>query len=152
MTARSPIGGTTGKRSAPEGNDLVKKIKTLSTEDKNVFCKGKITTATLTSLANLPNTYLILSYATNKRILTYPITYLCLSHFLTDMDTSTRAKKSIRASLTAQYEARVADTLERVDPNRAKARAALQDQDMEVEALDGEWNGYKEPLPTEPDS
>ena len=68
------------------------------------------------------------------------------------MDTSSStAKKSIRASLTAQYEARVASTLEKVDPNQAKARAVLQDESMEIEALEGEWDGYKDhPLPQEP--
>ena len=65
------------------------------------------------------------------------------------MDTST-AKKSIRASLTEQYEARVASTLEKVDPNRAKARGILKEEDLDVEALEGEWDGYKEPLPQEP--
>ena len=66
------------------------------------------------------------------------------------MDTSSHApaKKGIRASLTAQYDARVASTFEKVDPNRAKARAALKDEDMEVEELSGEWDGYKEPLPS----
>ena len=68
------------------------------------------------------------------------------------MDTDTAAgpapRKNLRASLTAQYEERVATTLEKVDPNRAKARAALQDVEYDVEALEGEWTGYKEPLPT----
>ena len=42
----------------------------------------------------------------------------------------------------------MATTLEQVDPNRAKARAALKEEDMDVESLDGEWTGYKQPLPT----
>ena len=65
------------------------------------------------------------------------------------MDTSSK-KRTIRASLTEQYEARVATTLEKVDPNRAKARAVLKDEEtMEVESLDGEWDGHKEPLPSD---
>ena len=39
--------------------------------------------------------------------------------------------------------------MEKVDPNWAKARSVLKEEDMEVEALDGEWDGYKEPLPQE---
>ena len=63
------------------------------------------------------------------------------------MDTSNAsAKKSIRASLTEKYEARVATTLEKVDPNRAKARAVLKEDELVVEDMDGEWGGYKEPL------
>ena len=68
------------------------------------------------------------------------------------MDTSSSAtkKKTIRASLTEQYEERVATTLEKVDPNRAKARAILKDEEeMEHESLDGEWDGYKEALPND---
>ena len=80
---------------------------------------------------------------------TYLNTYL-YSLALSDMDTSSStAKKTIRASLSAQYDARVASTLEKVDPNRAKAKAALsKDDHIETEAVDGEWDGYKEPLPT----
>ena len=65
------------------------------------------------------------------------------------MDTSsgTQAKKSIRESLTAQYDERVATTLERVDPNRAKAKEMLKEDKMETEAMAGEWEGYSEPLP-----
>ena len=66
------------------------------------------------------------------------------------MDTSSSKKKTLRASLTEPYEARVATTLEKVDPNRAKARAILKDEEtMEVESLDGEWDGYKETLPSD---
>ena len=93
------------------------------------------------------NTYLLL------KLTRLPDTKHLLSpYFIPDMDTSAGPvpppKKSIRASLTAQYEARVATTLEKVDPNRAKARTALQDIEYDVEALEGEWTGYKEPLPT----
>ena len=65
------------------------------------------------------------------------------------MDTSAgpSAKKSLRASLTAQYDARVASTLEKVDPNRAKAKEILQEEDMDTEALTGEFEAFKEPLP-----
>ena len=65
------------------------------------------------------------------------------------MDTSTgpSARKSIRASLTAQYDERVATTLEKVDPNRAKAKAMLKEDEMDTEDLDGEYDSFKEPLP-----
>ena len=63
------------------------------------------------------------------------------------MDTSSSARKNILASLTAQYDERVASTLERVDSHRAKAKAVLKDDNMEVEALTGEWDAYTEPLP-----
>ena len=39
--------------------------------------------------------------------------------------------------------------MEKVDPNRAKARAVLKEETMEVESLDGEWDGYKKPLPSD---
>ena len=67
------------------------------------------------------------------------------------MDTSSSSKKkTIRASLTEQYEERVASTLEKVDPNRAKARSILKDEEpMEHESLDGEWDGYKDALPND---
>ena len=72
-------------------------------------------------------------------------TYLPL---IPDMDTSSgSARKSIRASLTAQYDERVASTLEKVDPNRAKARSMLKEDTMVTESLDGEWEGYADPLP-----
>ena len=64
------------------------------------------------------------------------------------MDTAT-AKKTLHASLTAQYEARVAETTERVDPNWAKDNAALNEDNMEVEPLTGVFGGFKEPLPQE---
>ena len=49
--------------------------------------------------------------------------------------------------MTAQYDERVASTLEKVDPNRAKPKAILKENDMEIEDLDGEFDSYKEPLP-----
>ena len=53
------------------------------------------------------------------------------------MDTST-VKKTLRASLTTKYEERVAETIEKVDPNRAKANEALKDVDnMEAGGLQG---------------
>ena len=61
--------------------------------------------------------------------------------------TGPTARKSIQASVTAQYDQRVASTLEKVDPNRAKAKAILKEDDMEVEELDGEFDSYKEPIP-----
>ena len=66
--------------------------------------------------------------------------------YLPDMDTS-GVKKSLRASLTEQYEARVAETTEKIDPNRAKANAILKDDEMEVEPLTGCVDAFKEPLP-----
>ena len=69
------------------------------------------------------------------------------------MDTSsTAAKRSIRANLSEQYEARVAATTEKLDPNRAKANEALKEDNLEVEALTGTLEGYKEALPKESDN
>ena len=57
------------------------------------------------------------------------------------------------SSITEKYEARVAETTERVDPNRSKANAALKDEDnMEIEELSGAFNGFKEPMPVETDN
>ena len=89
----------------------------------------------LTDLNCLINIYSYSSYLlTNSLSPSYiPPKYLPLLHsyLVSDMDTDSTAgpapRKSLRASLTAQYEARVATTLEKVDPNRAKAKAALQD-------------------------
>ena len=66
------------------------------------------------------------------------------------MDTSAAgpsAKKCLRASLTAQYDERVSSTLEKVDPNRAKAKEMLQEEDMDSEALAGEFASFREPMP-----
>ena len=122
--------------------------------ERKLSCKIKIKLDT-TDLDKLARTYLtkLDPIKTKKLARNYyknnPNTYPYLP--IPDMDTSTSAppKKSIRASLTEQYEDRVASTLEKVDPNRAKAKEALKDEDFEVEALAGEWDGYKEPLPTE---
>ena len=89
------------------------------------------------------------AYSNNTSMNTHPLLTHLISLSLPAMDTSTTAKRSLRAALTEQYEARVASTMERVDPNRAKARLVLKEEDMEFEALDGEWDGYKEPLPQE---
>ena len=64
------------------------------------------------------------------------------------MDTST--KRNVRATLSELYDARVAETTEKVDPNRAKANAALKDADnLEIEPLSGQLGAYKDPLPEE---
>ena len=62
------------------------------------------------------------------------------------MSSGAAVRKSIRASPTAQYDERVASTLEKVDPNRARAKAVLKDDNMEVESLTGEWDAYTNPL------
>ena len=108
--------------------------KYLKREKKNYLVKLPNLTKTETNyLSNLTltnNTHLILT--------------------IPDMDTSSgAARKSIRASLTAQFDERVASTLEKVDPNRAKARSVIQDEEhIESESLEGEWEAYKEPLPS----
>ena len=59
------------------------------------------------------------------------------------MDTS-GPKRNIRAALTKQYEARVAETIKRVDPHRATACETLKDVDnLEKEALTGSWSADK---------
>ena len=112
-----------------------------------------INLATLNIISTLFNYHSSYSSLATNQTHTYLNTYLYkppLSFTLSDMDTSsTTAKKTIRANLTAQYDARVASTLEKVDPNRAKAKAALgQDDHIEVESMEGEWGGYKDPLPS----
>ena len=54
------------------------------------------------------------------------------------MDTSSGPKRNMRASITKQYEDRVKETMAKLDPNRAKARDALQDEDVILEPLDGD--------------
>ena len=59
-----------------------------------------------------------------------------------DMDTSSGpSKRSLRADITRKYEQRVAETIEKVDPNRAKARNILKDvKDGEVTAFEGSFS------------
>ena len=55
------------------------------------------------------------------------------------MDTTTGpARKNLRASITKKYEERVAATMEKIDPHRAKAHELLRDIDnFELEEVDG---------------
>ena len=57
------------------------------------------------------------------------------------MDTSA-PKRNLRADITRQYEARVIETTEQVDPHRAKARKILgtNDDDCEVEEIAGAFS------------
>ena len=73
-------------------------------------------------------------------------TYLPILPILTltssspDMDTSAgpSTKRSLRAAITRQYENRVAQTTEKIDPNRTKARELLGDVDnFELEEVEG---------------
>ena len=64
------------------------------------------------------------------------------TYLLPAMDTNdaTAVKRNARATLSRLYDARVAATTEKLDPLRAKAKAALKDVDnFEVEKLDGQW-------------
>ena len=97
---------------------------------------------------NLYSTYLNTDLSQNPRTKislanTYPF-----PTYLTAMDTS-GSKKFLRASLSAQYEARVAETTKKVDPHRAAANAILKDEKVEIEPLSGTFGGLKEPLPVE---
>ena len=67
------------------------------------------------------------------------------------MDTS-GPKRNVRANLTKLYEARVAETIKKVDPHRATARETLRDVDnLEKEALSGSWKAEKvQPAPQPP--
>ena len=82
----------------------------------------------------LINSYSIILTFTYTYSNTYPI-YLPFP----DMDTSSStSRKNVRAALSEQYDARVAETIEKVDPNRAKANEALKDVDnMEAGGLQG---------------
>ena len=149
-----------GKRPAPEGNLKRNKPYPNPSYEPNQH-KSNYTKLNLKVYIYkyLPNpsyepSYQILAFLklileTNAHLAKYLPSNTYLS-YLPAMDTSASnaPKKSLRATLTAQYEARVASTLEKVDPNRAKARSALKDIDMDVEALAGEWDGYKDPMPS----
>ena len=119
-----------GKRSASEGKHKFLKRKRIfymihqSARPSNVQQLHRLQTTRLPIFYYLPTQIIYLHNYTklipNK--ITYLYTYLTHPLPISDMDTSSAlAKKSIRASLTAPYEARVASTLEKVDPNRAKA-------------------------------
>ena len=85
----------------------------------------------ITCLKNCPNTQ-------DTYILT-----LLISLPFTDMDTS-GPKRNVRASLTKKYEARVAETIKKVDPHRATARETLKDVDnLEKESLSGSVSADK---------
>ena len=141
------------KRTSSEGN-----VNKNALDDLHINTSYLAKLITNTSyLAKLPtNTSypanLIINYLAKPKQTNSIKTYIIKTYFylpLPDMDTSSgNAKQGIRVSLTEQYEARVASTLEKVDPNRAKARATLKEDEMEVEALDGEWSGYTEPMPS----
>ena len=67
------------------------------------------------------------------------------------MDTSSGpSKRSLRADINHKYEQRVAETTERVDPNRANARSILKDvTDGEVTPFEGAFTAPKDaPKPT----
>ena len=118
--------------------------------NKKILYTPKLPNSTYIILAN---TYLF--HYPPKIANTYLYTYPSFSSVSTsDMDTSsTSAMRSIQAGLSAQYDERVASTLEKVDPNQAKARAMLAEDDhIEAEDLTCEWDGYKEPLPQGPQS
>ena len=72
-----------------------------------------------------------------------PDLYLPLPFYLPlAMDTNdvTAVKRNARATISKLYDARVAATIEKIDPLCAKANAALKDVDnFEVEKLDGQW-------------
>ena len=93
--------------------------------------------------------YVYLSYPS------YILTYLLTSKHhplpLSDMDTS-GPKRNVRAALTKMYDARVAETIKKVDPHRATAREKLGDVDnLEKESLSGSYVADKvQPKPQQP--
>ena len=127
----------------------LKKKRSLPKTDPKLNLANTYRKIDLKKKRNLANTYL--THAHTKYNLKKKNTNKSNLLTLSGMDTSSSmpARKNIRAVLTEQYEARVASTLEKMDPNRAKARTILKEDDMEVEALDGEWEAYKDPLPNE---
>ena len=87
-----------------------------------------------------------LYYLPHLAILTSPS-----SPIVPDMDTSAvPPKRSMRADITRKYDQRVAETIERVDPNRAKARTILRDvKDGVVTPFEGTFVAPKDaPKPT----
>ena len=58
------------------------------------------------------------------------------------MDTSTAppSKQNMRADITRQYEEPIVATTELMDPNRAKARKILKDEEFEVEEVAGAFS------------
>ena len=96
----------------------------------------------------LPNYLLYITNLTKnnhplKPKLNHPLILCSLTLTLTlAMDTgeASKTKRNARLNITKQYDARVAATSEKVDPLRAKAKAALKDVDnFEVEPLNGQW-------------
>ena len=120
----------------PKGK-AIKKFNLNTTDTSSAF-KIKTTPIYLiyyrstTGLATPKPAHILTKYLAESKptiILTCPLIAPILS-LISDMDTSTGpAKRSLRAEITRKYDQRVAETIERVDPNRAKARTLLKDVD-----------------------